>query len=111
VSFWPLHKTAFLYDPINRFPTTLRERLRSTLAEGEGWTIHDLALHTQHDPYQCGVHAILFSHLILALTADGPHTLPLNTIVLNHTADRTGDPLTLLANLKTSQQDQSLHHD
>jgi hypothetical protein len=66
IGFWPKHRTAYLYDPLNAFPSTLKTQLQKTLTTT--WTIYDLNLRTQYDSYQCGIHAILFAHLIIALT-------------------------------------------
>jgi hypothetical protein len=69
VAFWPRHRTVYLYDPLNTFPSTLRTTLRETLPIQ--WIIHDLNIRTQRDTFECGVHSILFSHLVLVLTPDG----------------------------------------
>ena len=69
VAFWPRHHTVYLYDPLNTFPPTLRTALRESLPTQ--WIIHDLNIRTQRDTFECGVHSILFSHLVLALTSDG----------------------------------------
>ena len=67
------------------------------------WTIYDINQRTQFDSYQCGVHAILFAHLILALTADGPSNIaPLNrsTLTLNRRPEQTDNPTQLLVTLR-----------
>jgi hypothetical protein len=100
IGFWPKHLTAYLYDPTNAFPSTLKRQLLKTLTTS--WTVHDLSLHTQNDTYQCGIHAILFSHMILALTMDAPTiTDPLDFTVLDSqiTTRRRDDPNELLSDL------------
>jgi hypothetical protein len=67
------------------------------------WTIYDINQRTQYDGYQCGTHAILFAHLILALTTDGPSNIaPLNRsiLTLNRRPEQTDNPTQLLVALR-----------
>jgi hypothetical protein len=101
IGFWPKHRTAYLYDPLDTFPSTLKTQLQKTLTTT--WTIYDINQRTQYDGYQCGTHAILFAHLILALTADGPSNIaPLNRsiLTLNRRPEQTDKPTQLLVALR-----------
>jgi hypothetical protein len=101
VGFWPKHRTAYLYDPLDTFPSTLKTQLQKTLTMA--WTIYDINQRTQYNSYQCGTHAILFAHLILALTADGPSNIaPLNRTILtiNRRPEQTDNPTQLLVALR-----------
>jgi hypothetical protein len=72
------------------------------------WTIYDINQRTQYDSYQCGTHAILFAHLILALTADGPSNIaPLNRSILtiNRRPEQTDNPTQLLVALREDLED------
>jgi hypothetical protein len=101
VGFWPKHRTAYLYDPLDSFPSTLKTQLQKTLTMA--WTIYDINQRTQFDSYQCGTHAILFAHLILALTTDGPSNIaPLNRsiLTLNRRPEQADNPAQLLVTLR-----------
>ena len=101
VGFWPKHRTAYLYDPLDSFPSTLKTQLQKTLTMA--WTIYDINQRTQFDSYQCGTHAILFAHLILALTTDGPSNIaPLNRsiLTLNRRPEQADNPTQLLVTLR-----------
>jgi hypothetical protein len=62
-----------------------------------------MTFRTQYDNYQYGIYAILFAHLILALTSDGPSNVaPLNRTVLtqNRRPEQTDNPVELLVALR-----------
>jgi hypothetical protein len=101
IGFWPKHRTAYLYDPLDTFPSTLKTQLQKTLTTT--WTVYDVNQRTQYDSYQCGIHAILFAHLIIALTSDGPSNIaPLNRsiLTLNRRPEQTDNPTQLLVALR-----------